>query len=245
MLSNQLPFIAAALVAACQAHKLQRTSSLSQTEVSRLSYPGDLCCTLYEGFNWGRKQVNVCLPSADHSGEIEFRMKDYDIGDGISSWWCGKSVSYDFCVVDLVAIFNGGSMDDTTDCTDTGGMSGAGHARSAVMGHNDQLLSVKLRGYDAAKQGAVTAFEDKDCKGDFGRFDSTIDPHGTAEYTETDMKTQNLKNDYISSIMVPQGYTVELFKDDGFGGGSVTMSGLSWTSDDQAMVCQHLPDLGD
>jgi len=112
-------------------------------------------------------------------------------------------------------------------------MSGAGNARSSVSGHNDFLDRVVLRRYDATEQGAIVTFYDSECRSDAGRFDATIDPTGRAEYNMNEMYERNVKNDTISSIMVPQGYSVELFQHDGYIGNTKIVNGGNWTGADQ------------
>jgi len=96
--------------------------------------------------------VAVCLPSADFAGESVFQMDAFGFHDKMSSWWCGKSVSYDLC------------SNTSGSCTGNNGMTGAGNARSANAGHNDSLDRVVLRYYDASEQGAVVTFYDSDCR---------------------------------------------------------------------------------
>jgi len=44
-------------------------------------------------------------------------------------------------------------------------------------------------------------------------------------YANEDLKDQNFCNDCVSSIAIPYGTTVELYKDDGFSGDSIVMRG--------------------
>lgn len=87
-----------------------------------------------------------------------FDLSSSDMQDAMSSWWCGKSVSYDFC------------NNTASSCTQGNGMTGAGHARSPNAGHNDSVSRVNMRYYDASAQGAVTTFYDSECRSDAGRF---------------------------------------------------------------------------
>ena len=45
------------------------------------------------------------------------------------------------------------------------------------------------------------------------------------------MWDRNIWQDSISSVMVPQGYSLEIFKNDGFTGGSTVISGKEFTDD--------------
>ena len=60
-----------------------------------LSYPGDKCCRIFDDYNYGGSYKTFCLGSAT---SIEFdHLSDYGWNDRMSSWWCGKSVHYQFC----------------------------------------------------------------------------------------------------------------------------------------------------
>jgi len=48
-----------------------------------------------------------------------------------------------------------------------------------------------------------------------------------------EMRERNVHDDTVSSIMVPAGYSVELFHDDGFIGTSKIVNGANWTGADQ------------
>ena len=97
-------------------------------------------------------------------------MSDYNFHDQMSSWWCGKNVSYDLCV------------NTSGTCAKDKGISGAGNARSPQAGHNDSLDHVIMRHYDASEQGAVTLFGGANCTLYAGRFDTPSDPAKKAEY---------------------------------------------------------------
>lgn len=49
-------------------------------------------------------------------------------------------------------------------------------------------------------------------------------------------------NDRMDAIMIPQGVSVTLYDDDGFGGSSIVMTG-GFTDSRQGMACQNLPSL--
>lgn len=58
------------------------------------------------------------------------------------------------------------------------------------------------------------------------------DPKKTAEYTK-DMIQDVFPNNAVSSVMVPYGYTVELFKTNPFSGDKATMNGPEWIGEDE------------
>merc|ERR1711953_742906 len=66
----------------------------------------------------------------------------------LSSYWCGKNVSYDFC------------DDYWGDCAGDKGVSGAGNVMNPRFGNNDKTDRIRMRYYDAAARGAATLFRD-------------------------------------------------------------------------------------
>ena len=85
------------------------------------------------------------------------------------------------------------------------------------------------------------AFRDSECRGESGRFDADPDAKEPAWYNKDGMSTRNIGNDDISSVLIPQGYSVELYEDDGFSGSSTVMNGPLWNSQDFLMSCQNMP----
>ena len=64
--------------------------------------------------------------------------------------------------------------------------------------------------------GAVTVFDNFNCSGNNVRFYwNPNDPDG-GQYTYNDIREAGLRNDSVSSILVPPGYTAKLYKHDGF-----------------------------
>ena len=109
-------------------------------DVNSLDYPGDYCCTLWEAAGYEWSSVNLCLPTDSDTGiptkdDETFLLKNYGFDNIMSSWWCGKYVSYDFCV------------NETGDCTGQNGDSGAGNIMVPSVGHNDQISRVELHRY--------------------------------------------------------------------------------------------------
>ena len=99
------------------------------------TYPGDLCCRIYKDKNYGGDHVDACY---DYDTYGRYGLQAVNLGDfsnKASSWWCGKSVAYDFC------------LNGEDDCK----LSGAGNGRSPQMGKGDRLDVVKMRYYDAAE----------------------------------------------------------------------------------------------
>lgn len=51
----------------------------------------------------------------------------------------------------------------------------------------------------------------------------------------------NVRRQSISSVMIPNGYSIALYAEDGFHGASVTMKGGSFDDLNEKMVCQEVP----
>lgn len=85
----------------------------------------------------------------------------------VSSWFCGRSISYDFCT------------SESGDCTGENGVSGAGYIQTSQCGLNDKINRAVVRYYDPSDKGAVTAFRDANCVNDSGRFDATTNADAT------------------------------------------------------------------
>ena len=165
---------------------------------------------------------------------MTFQMLDYpDWHDNIESWWCGKNLKYEFC----------DNVDG--DCGGYLGQSGAGNIKTGAMGHANMIDRVKLQYYDPLEIGAVTAFTNLDCQNWAGRLDATADPTQTAYYNLADIEARHLQNDQISSVVIPQGYTLKLYKDDGYvESNKLVLNGPIWADNDQAMSCINLTDYG-
>ena len=58
-------------------------------------YPGDLCCSLFDGKWLNNARVTVCLD--EDTGFGEFNLADLDFDNKAESWWCGQSVLFQFC----------------------------------------------------------------------------------------------------------------------------------------------------
>ena len=76
------------------------------------------------------------------------------------------------------------------------------HASSAILGP-----------YDPQEVGAVTVFEDEDCSGASARFywNPASLENGTF-YNFEDMVYGGMRNNAVTSVMVPKGYAVQLYE---------------------------------
>lgn len=66
------------------------------TAHAQLEYPGDYCCNLYPATRYGMDPKSVCY-DPKKGGKQLTDLTNTSYHDVISSWWCGKNVSYDFC----------------------------------------------------------------------------------------------------------------------------------------------------
>jgi len=105
MFSKQQMFTLAALAAACQAQQIlpellinsadSAVKELTDAEMPNTSYPGDECCVFWpDGSYRGTPTPSLCLKDGKTT---TYLMSDYGMHDKMSSWWCGKSISYDHC----------------------------------------------------------------------------------------------------------------------------------------------------
>ena len=62
-------------------------------------YPGDLCCDIYSGLYDG-DMIKLCYDSSSTSQPNVFMMTDYSFENKVKSYWCGKSIYYDFFYLD-------------------------------------------------------------------------------------------------------------------------------------------------
>jgi len=153
-----------------------------------------------------------------HNGSrTEINIHDFGWGDRTSSYICGKNVWYDFC-----------SDGAGSNCSGADRVnSGAGYVRNYAIRHMDNRLSNAVLGpYDPRDIGAVTLFEDGDCSGASGRFywDPESSLSGTFYNTE-DLHFGGMRNNSMHSLVVPKGYTVELYDGHGFYGRTQIVEG--------------------
>jgi hypothetical protein len=78
------------------------------------------------------------------------------------------------------------------------------------------------------------AFRDSNCKSDMMRID--IGKNRSTYYNKNDLDWRGMGSDNISSVMVPAGYELHLFRDDGLQGQREVYSGREYDYDGM-MVC--------
>lgn len=78
---------------------------------------------------------------------------------------------------------------------------------------NNHASSAILGPYDPQEVGAVTLFEDEDCSGASARFywNPASLENGTF-YNFEDMLYGGMRNNVVTSVMVPKGYAVKLYE---------------------------------
>ena len=202
-----------------------------------VDYPGDNCCYLYDEyqFDWaGEREENHDIDQRrelichnGHRTDIDVAALGWN--NKVSSYYCGKNVWFDFC--------NGGVG---SNCKGSQRFnSGAGHMKNfAIRYLGNQMSSAILGPYDPREVGAVTLFEDEDCSGASARFywDPESLENGTF-YNNEDLKYAGMRDNTLSSVMVPKGYTVELYRHAGFYGESNVIEGAYKDYGSEEMVC--------
>ena len=159
-------------------------------------------------------------------------MLDYEgFHDNVESWWCGKNLKYEFC----------DNVDG--DCSWNRGISGAGNIKSPLSGHPNEMDKITLQYYDPIETGAVTAFTNLHCENWAGRLDAAEDPELIYYYNSKDLGERHLIDQQISSVAIPQGYTLKLYKFDGFVESEhLTLNGEPWSDSIHTMKCVDLED---
>ena len=192
-----------------------------------IQYPGDLCCMLYSENYYEGDAFKVCYDNY-RQGQQTYGL---DPPVQANSFWCGKHVSYDFW--------------DSSDHNEH--RSGAGAIRSVETQLSHPVGILILDYFDKTTRGAVTAFGGSDCKEPSGRFDAHDDKTEKMEYTLDDLHNAGLWDNMIDSIVVPWGYSVELYSDDGFSGDVLVVTGMDNPGDPEEMECVNLreQDFGD
>jgi len=88
------------------------------------------------------------------------------------------------------------------------------------------MTVVNLYSYDSVNgTGAVTLFRDGNCSGDSAYF-LAGEPGERKGYNKSDVEANDFSNDKLTGVMVPYGYTLTIFDDDGFTGSNATFQGM-------------------
>ena len=90
---------------------------------------------------------------------------------------------------------------------------------------NDKLTSMRIEPYDHRNHGAVNVFSDSNCAGYAGAFE--FEGGDGTGFTETDMMREGIPKNSASSVMVPLGYYVEIWSEDGLRGSKKTIYGYT------------------
>ena len=157
-------------------------------------------------------------------------MRDYNFDDRMTGYVCGSEVAYDFCNDPL-----------GYECGYGKGSWGAGTQWNRHIGADDRLTLLKLRTYDAAEHGAVVVFNDPDCTGVSGRFYANKDSNQDATFIYSEFKASNGRNDSVTSVKVPYGYTAYLYQHDAFMGKEWVVEGKMPTDSNMGWECVNAP----
>ena len=83
----------AALYANSEVKDYFKTSGPSMVEPN-YEYPGDKCCTIYTNGSYSGDSRKYCHNGGSYT---KISLDAYDFNDRVSSWHCGKHISYKFC----------------------------------------------------------------------------------------------------------------------------------------------------
>lgn len=204
--------------------------SLGTAASTSPAYPGDYCCTLYSEEYYEGQSDTFCI--SEKIETYEWDLADYGFGDTMSSYACGKNVTYEFC---LNSNDNcGGELDQA--------MSGSGTINNfSVTSQTNKANLLILTLYDPEELRAVTVFTDKDCAGISGNFPENEDPTQWLTYYSPMMEKLNIAVGTASSVMIPPGifiwYTKNKSQYNRIDGSDV------WLDEEtQSMECINLPD---
>lgn len=199
-----------------------------QLEVEQ-AYPGDQCCTLFKKPNYKGKQVTLCHDGNQktfnlaHEGNGKLKKKT-------RSYVCGKDTTIDLC-------------DNDDNCRVTA----AGNLKIPnIRNYNrKKVFKAKLGPYNPAVLGAVTVFEHGSCEGTSSRFfwDAVSSEEG--RYSQMDLTDSWLDANTISSVMVPKGYTLNLYDDAFWVDHLKTVEGEYVNDQTQEMICRNVFDIND
>ena len=135
----------------------------------------------------------------------------------VKSWQCGKNVEYNMCLTW-----------DGIDCFNNEGSFGAGNARSTNTKESGDISAILLRSYDANMVGAVTLFNNNNCKGDFSRLYASSIVGEVMSYDNDEISDYGVDDNSVSSVMVPFGYSLTVHSWENFGGFSTTVKGQAY-----------------
>ena len=181
--------------------------------VNSFKYPGDLCCTVYDGENYQGWMKTYCLDS-DHQDKWIDLTLDSQVNNDISSLSCGKNVEILLC--------DGHQWDY---CGEYEGLRGAGNFKVADSGMDDDASTIRLSYYDPMESPAVTLFYYHDCNGSFGALHAPTEYGVYNEYTVYDAQELNVPNNNILSAYIPYGLSLTMYDGSAFDGESKTLDG--------------------
>jgi len=156
------------------------------------------------------------LCKASNEEVSEFNLPELEFNDKAESVWCGEKIDIQICT------------DGLDKCHEKGTQSGSGSFKNPRIGKRNKATSVKLWSYDELVKPAVILFKDSNCSEWFQRFYGSETLNEKISYTTEDLEDQHFFNDSLSSIAIPYGTTVELYKDDDFSGDSIVMRGKQY-----------------
>ena len=194
-------------------------------------YPGDRCCKAWDWTDFNADSIKFCLN--DGEDYRSWKLSDHGWNDRIESWVCGKNVATWFC------------FEDENCRNNKDGESGAGSMSNAMMRRRNWYSSVYMYAYDSAKEGAITVFEDNDCRSTSAVYFAGSSLQESARYTEHDMWMGGMWANRANTVYVPFGYSARFYDSTTFSGDSVQIDGQAMNLSHFQMPCLHLGNLQD
>ena len=88
-------------------------------------------------------------------------------------------------------------------------------------------------------------FTNLDCQNWAGRLEATADPELVMYYNTDDIQWRHVIDNQISSVAIPQGYSLKLYDADGFvESNSQVLNGQPWHDSIHSMTCVNLNEIG-
>ena len=155
----------------------------------------------------------------------ELWWREVNFNDTAGSYSCGRNVKVTFANNEWWRSNRWNSTSGRVRNPDIGGYM------------NDKVTSMWMEPYDHRNLGAVNVFSGANCAGYAASFRFEGGNEGTG-YTETDMMREGIPRNSASSVMVPLGYYVDIWSDDGLRGSKKTIVG--YTDPQGRMPCIDL-----
>ena len=164
-------------------------------------------------------------------GESSHEYNPGDFGNRISSYECGKLVSFQF-------------HNHNSPSTGYEVVSGAGHVRSSRIERwmEDRVTKVVMKPYNQWTKGSATVFGWLNCEDISAELSSSSSLDDVVTYTGDEAWKLGMKEAELESFMLPWGYMLTLYDNDGMTGNRKSYIGGQNTDDNEFMECINVED---